>query len=219
MKYGYSAFSVEIIVYCDPSEVISKEQYYLDLLNPEYNIKKVAGSPLGHKHSEEAKAKMSAAWTEERKTKMRESWTDNRKAKMSAARLGSQHSEETKAKMSAARQGRQFSDETKAKLSAAWTEERKAKMSTAWTEERRAKLSASLKGNKNASARKGYTKPLGSGKPSVSVEALDMETGEKTIYSSMTEAAKALGIPLGSIRMYLTNQKLYKGRYLLQKLP
>jgi hypothetical protein len=35
------------------AELISREQYYIDLLNPEYNICKVAGSRLGCKHSPE----------------------------------------------------------------------------------------------------------------------------------------------------------------------
>lgn len=37
--------------YCDPSLAIYREQYYLDLLKPKYNILKVAGSNLGFKHS------------------------------------------------------------------------------------------------------------------------------------------------------------------------
>ena len=35
-----------------------REQYYLDLLNPEYNILKIADSRLGSKHSSEAISKM-----------------------------------------------------------------------------------------------------------------------------------------------------------------
>jgi hypothetical protein len=61
LKYGYSNFILEILEYCESSETISREQYYLDMLKPEYNILFTAGSPLGTKHSEEAKAKMSAA--------------------------------------------------------------------------------------------------------------------------------------------------------------
>ena len=38
LKHGYSNFRLEIIEYCDPSNVIEREQYYLDLLNPEYNL-------------------------------------------------------------------------------------------------------------------------------------------------------------------------------------
>lgn len=37
LKYGYNKFSVDIIEYCEP---IKREQYYLDTLNPEYNILK-----------------------------------------------------------------------------------------------------------------------------------------------------------------------------------
>jgi group I intron endonuclease len=51
IKYGYINFSVEILEYCSPENRIEREQYYFDLLNPEYNILKKAGSPLGYKHS------------------------------------------------------------------------------------------------------------------------------------------------------------------------
>lgn len=45
--------------YCDPSVVISREQYYLDLLKPAYNILPKAGSLLGFKHSPDTKSKLS----------------------------------------------------------------------------------------------------------------------------------------------------------------
>jgi len=38
--------------------LINREQYYLDLLQPEYNVLKVAGSSLGFKHREESLAKV-----------------------------------------------------------------------------------------------------------------------------------------------------------------
>jgi hypothetical protein len=38
-----------------------KEQYYLDLLSPEYNIAPTAGSTLGFKHSPISKKKISEA--------------------------------------------------------------------------------------------------------------------------------------------------------------
>lgn len=43
VKHGYSNFSLEIIEYCNRSDVISREQYYLDLCKPEYNVAKFAG--------------------------------------------------------------------------------------------------------------------------------------------------------------------------------
>lgn len=58
IKYGYSNFSLEILEYCESSLVVTREQYYIDLLKPEYNILKVAGSPLGYKHTEESRSKM-----------------------------------------------------------------------------------------------------------------------------------------------------------------
>ena len=31
IKYGYSNFSLEILEYCEPSLVVTREQYYIDL--------------------------------------------------------------------------------------------------------------------------------------------------------------------------------------------
>ena len=37
LKYGYSKFKLEILEYCDPKDLVKKEQYYMDILNPEYS--------------------------------------------------------------------------------------------------------------------------------------------------------------------------------------
>jgi len=58
LKYGYSNFSLDILEYCEPGLLISREQYYMDLIKPEYNILSVAGNRLGYKHSDETKFKM-----------------------------------------------------------------------------------------------------------------------------------------------------------------
>ena len=34
LKNGYSRFTLEILEYCDPSEAVLREQYYIDLLKP-----------------------------------------------------------------------------------------------------------------------------------------------------------------------------------------
>ena len=60
IKYGYSNFSLSILEYCDKSDLLIREQFYFDKLNPEYNILKIAGSSLNSKHSENTKLKMSA---------------------------------------------------------------------------------------------------------------------------------------------------------------
>lgn len=59
LKYRHSAFSLEILEYCDPLSLITREQYYLDLLKPELNILRVAGSSAGFKHREKTKELLS----------------------------------------------------------------------------------------------------------------------------------------------------------------
>ena len=61
LKNGYSKFMVEILEFCDKSRLLEREQYYLDLLKPEYNILTKAGSSLGFKHSEDTILKMQKA--------------------------------------------------------------------------------------------------------------------------------------------------------------
>lgn len=75
LKNGYSKFELKILEYCYKTHVIKREQHYIDLLNPEYNILKIAGSTLGFRHSKETLAKMSVA------------------------KIGTKHSEETLAKI------------------------------------------------------------------------------------------------------------------------
>jgi hypothetical protein len=60
LKYGYSIFQLEILEFCAPEKCIEREQYYLDILKPEYNTLKIADSSLGFKHSEETVAILSA---------------------------------------------------------------------------------------------------------------------------------------------------------------
>jgi hypothetical protein len=58
LKYGFSNFSLEILEYCNEDNVLKREQYFIDLLKPEYNIVQTAGSTLGYKHTPESLAKM-----------------------------------------------------------------------------------------------------------------------------------------------------------------
>ena len=98
LKYGYGNFSLEILEYCEPKDLISREQYYLDLIKPEYNILKIAGSSLGYRHTEETFIKFSQRTNEHRKG-ITFSQSEETKAKISKARTGLKHSEETIAKM------------------------------------------------------------------------------------------------------------------------
>ena len=55
IKYEYYNFSVAILEYCDKYDLLVREQYYFDKLNPQYNILKIAESSRDFKHSEETK--------------------------------------------------------------------------------------------------------------------------------------------------------------------
>jgi hypothetical protein len=58
LKYGYSKFKLEILEYCEPKDLARKEQYYMDILNPEYNLLKTAYSSLGYKHTKDSLEKI-----------------------------------------------------------------------------------------------------------------------------------------------------------------
>lgn len=68
LLHGYSSFSLTILEFIDITNlskseakklILEREQSYLDSLQLEYNILKIAGSRLGHKLSEQTIVKMS----------------------------------------------------------------------------------------------------------------------------------------------------------------
>jgi group I intron endonuclease len=88
LKYGYTCFSFATLEYCDKKDILNREQYYIDTLNPKYNICRVVGSSIGIIRSEDTKAKIAGA------------------------KSGRKHSEETKTKIAAGVFGRKHSDES-----------------------------------------------------------------------------------------------------------
>lgn len=55
LKYGYQNFSFTILEFCDLDNLMSREKYFFDVYSPEYNILNIPGSPSrgsGWKHSE-----------------------------------------------------------------------------------------------------------------------------------------------------------------------
>lgn len=61
LKYGYDNFTFQILEYCPTQDLMEREQYYLDTVQPEYNILKFARSSRGYKHTEESKQLLSSA--------------------------------------------------------------------------------------------------------------------------------------------------------------
>ena len=130
IKYGYSNFSLEILEYCDEAELLIREQYYFDKLNPKYNILKVAGSSLNYNHTQETKAKISnslkGVYVKEKSPLFGKVHTKETKALMSLKKIkennplfGKVHSEKTKELMRQKALGRKHSDETLLKMSIA----------------------------------------------------------------------------------------------------
>lgn len=110
LKYGYSNFKLEILEYCDVNILLLREQYYIDLLKPEYNILSKAGSTLGYKHTTETLKKF--------KTRK---FSKETLVNITKAAKGRVLSEETRTKISKARTGIKLSNETRVKLSAIGT--------------------------------------------------------------------------------------------------
>nr|YP_009072328.1 GIY-YIG endonuclease [Sclerotinia borealis]AHX82992.1 GIY-YIG endonuclease [Sclerotinia borealis] len=172
LKYGYSNFSLEILEYCDSSKTIQREQYYLELLYPEYNILHTASSSLGRLTSEETKQKISESLK------------------------GRSLSVEIKEKMSASQKGKIFSEETRRKLSELRLGKDSPFLGKQHSEETKLKMSVAI-GDK--------------------IKVFNTESQETIIYNSNFKAAEALNCSDWTIRYYVKNQMLYKGKYLLQK--
>ena len=135
-KYGVFIFSVLEI--CEKSELIPREQFYLDKYfnnKKNTNIAPTAGSTLGRVFSDETKAKMSKV----RKGKKSYVRSLETRAKISAANKGKVRSAETRAKISNARKGKSLPESTRLKLSI-------ANKGRVLSEEHRAKISAAHKG-------------------------------------------------------------------------
>jgi group I intron endonuclease len=69
-KYGHDNLVFQAIEeVANPEILIQKEQVYINLLNPQINILKIAGSALGYRHTEAAKIKIRSANTGRKMTK------------------------------------------------------------------------------------------------------------------------------------------------------
>jgi len=93
-KYGKSDLVFSILIGCDKEDLIITEQFYIDAYNPWFNILRLAGSPRGYKHSEEAKIKIATAL----KGKKHKPMSDEAKRKISEANKNMVMSEEEKEK-------------------------------------------------------------------------------------------------------------------------
>ena len=146
-KYGEAAFEFAVVeIVEEKTDLVAREQCWLDRYSPRYNSCRVAGSTLGRKHSAETREKMSShPKSPDHKAKLAAAAMGNtrcvgrvvsqkQREKQAAARRGKKmspeqlkkwharvHTEETRAKIAAANRGRTHSPETRAKMAEART--------------------------------------------------------------------------------------------------
>lgn len=71
LKYGYSNFGIKVLEVIEfdsnvsktnrRDQILDREQHYMDLFKPDYNLNKIAGSNLGRVYSQDVRTKMSLA--------------------------------------------------------------------------------------------------------------------------------------------------------------
>ncbi len=125
-KYSEVAFSFDVLLLCEPLDLLRYEQALIDLWEPEYNICKTAGNRLGMRHTDESKRKMSetkkARMTDELRAKNGDAhrgnkFTPEQRQRVGDAHRGLVHSKESRRKCSEAQKGRVFSEGTRKKMS------------------------------------------------------------------------------------------------------
>lgn len=157
----------------------------MDLLTPEYNILKIAGSSLGYKHTKESLAKEA----------------NKRRIGEKNPMFGKLHSEETLLKMSKVKMGKKLSEATRAKrLGRKLSEETRAKMSRAKVGEHHP-----MYGKKHSDEIKKIRE-----NNNISIEVSNLNTGEINIYSSGKDAAISLGCSSATITRYAKDGRVLK---------
>ena len=130
-KYGSRSFDWEIIQFVDDkTQLISREQFWMNFFAPVYNGRPVANSPLGTKASAETRAKMSVAakkrgFSDEHKLNISKAkkgvsvMSDSQKKHLSDVNKGKVLSAETREKIRVTSTGRYHTNEAKQKISVA----------------------------------------------------------------------------------------------------
>lgn len=145
-KYGQKDLVFLIIEICGKEKLLQREQHYIDLFNPFFNICKIAGNTLNQKLSQATKDKISMA----HKGRKRKPRSNETKRKISEANKGKIFSNETIEKMRIVQRGNKNSlghrhtEETRKKIS----EARKGKPGHKHTEEFKKRMSKLSKGRK-----------------------------------------------------------------------
>nr|YP_010218764.1 GIY-YIG endonuclease [Morchella brunnea]UBU98575.1 GIY-YIG endonuclease [Morchella brunnea] len=230
IKYGYSGFSLEILLeFCEKSDLLEREQYYLDrpvfglpslnfywerffffiykikkrkLLKPEYNILKIAGSSLGFKHSEDTKAKISKC--------LKGIYVGKNSG--AAPPLSSNYYSRSSWTEGRAFFGRVHSEETKVLMSIKKLGDKNHNFGRTLSEETKELIRLRAQGRIHSEE----TKALISQKHGNPVNVYEKVSGEFSLIGSFVskrKAAQFLEISAGSVTRYMQSGKLFKDKY------
>lgn len=203
-KYGINDLKIEIIEKCNKENIINREQYYIDLLKPHFNIRMIADRNIGVKLSKEhieaiKKSMKGKKFTKEHCLRISES----KKGKSTKSKPCS---EETKKKISKANKGRIISEETKLKLSEAGKkrkhspesiEKRRLKIiGTKMTEEQKLKLSIARR---------------------IAIYQYDLNYNFIKKWDSMLSASKELNLNINCISQCCKGKIKRTGKYIFKK--
>ena len=110
LKYGESALVFSPVLYCERQELLRYEQGFIDLLEPEYNVCRIAGSSLGVVRSDETRKRVSDA--------LNVRYSDPKAIQvLSDAHKGYSPTEAHRANLSASLKGHPVTEETRRKIS------------------------------------------------------------------------------------------------------
>jgi len=206
LKYGHSNFSIVILYVLgntgsySKTDIINKEQKYIDLYKPVLNINPIAGSSMGFKHSEESKKLIS----EFRKGKPLSESTKKRLSVLFSGELNpfwsKTHSTETLKKMSKSKKG---------ELNPMFNKEKSKEFIEHMNKDRKGINNPMFGKTKSESTLVKLRKK---------VYIYDENKQFIKSYDSLGFAVKDLHIASETIKKYLDTNKLYKNKYFYSEL-
>ena len=106
LKYGIGNFALVILDFVDKDDLLSREDHFIQTLNPEYNILQNAGNSLGYNHTPESIEKITqSALGRTHSVEVRKAMSESRMGANNPM-FGKNVSEETRLKLSEAAKNR-----------------------------------------------------------------------------------------------------------------
>ena len=194
LKHGYSNFSLDILEFCDKDNLILREKHYFNIYSPEYNILKEPLSPSrgkGWKHSEATieKIKLAANNLSAENLLQRSLFFSHKGKKVEVTDITTGLNTIYHAIRAAAR---------------ALNIDRRYIEKYIYLKQVQPVLDIYTFKLIEEGVNKDNTRLQ---KTSAKVEVTDVETNDITIYSSVTSAAKSLGLHQASISLYLKDKR------------